>query len=109
MRDRVDYKNQSKKTADRITCPHCGEKVVVNGGSILGKRSGESRKGESVLMRELVEKRWQKLYNNKSNDKSNKHKDSKIKYKESKNTKVKSKQKGKSKESKTINIPSSLH
>lgn len=49
------------KDKDRITCPHCGENVFVNAGKLLGKKSGEARIGQSVIMRELVELRWNKV------------------------------------------------
>ncbi|MDQ5957211.1 MAG: hypothetical protein QG614_186 [Patescibacteria group bacterium] len=69
MRRRVDPNINLKEddNKDKINCPHCGEIVSVNAGSILGKKSGKSRIGASLQMRELVELRWNKAKNKKNN------------------------------------------
>lgn len=55
----------TSKKSDKIICPHCGENIFVNPGKLLGKKSGQARIGQSVMMRELVELRWNKIKNNK--------------------------------------------
>ena len=57
-RGNVSDKKEIKSTT--IICPHCGEDVNVRPGSLMGKLSGASRVGQSMLMRELVELRWAK-------------------------------------------------
>lgn len=84
MRRIVDQKSgvqkaSKKKDINKVLCPHCGKDVSVNPGQLLGQKSGQARKGQSLMMRELVELRWSKIKdkNNKvlNNNKSIKTKD----------------------------------
>ena len=56
----LDKKDIKKSDLDNVRCPHCKEIFKVNAGQMLGQKSGLSRKGDSLYMRELVELRWAK-------------------------------------------------
>jgi uncharacterized C2H2 Zn-finger protein len=59
---------------NNLRCPHCGgflktKDIQKHLSSVLGKKSGEKRKGDSEQMRKLAQKRWEKVKKDKLNTK----------------------------------------